>query len=174
MLKKLFRRVIQVVIIIAIVIGLIFAAIYFFTDRENQVGNVSLGVLTSKDIKIEKMVDPKIPGVTCYIAHVKGNFDFVDPSNSSISCRQTGPINIEHMREINLSDGGEIVFKKSKSIFLKAMKIRRIFDKKSKTLMYLSYSTTEIAGNYEHSLSTVPLYGNPVWEEVDALMQTKQ
>ncbi|WP_086931075.1 CreA family protein [Agarilytica rhodophyticola] len=170
MLKNFFRRVIQVLVIVAIVVALIFTAMYFLTDRENQVGDVSLGVLTSRDIKIEKMVDPKIPGVTCYIAHVKGNFDFVDPSNSSISCRQTGPINIEHMQSIDLSDHGEIVFKKSKSIFLKAMKIRRIFDKNSKTLLYLSYSTTEIDGNYEHSLSTVPLYGNPVWDEVDSLM----
>jgi CreA protein len=33
-------------------------------------------------------------------------------------------------------------------------------------LIYLSYSTTEIDGSYEHSLSTVPLYGNPIWEEL--------
>lgn len=149
---------------------LIFVVIYFLSDRDSEVGDVSLGVLTTKDIKIEKMIDPKIPGVTCYITHIKGNFDFVDPSNSSISCRQTGLIDLDHIKVIDLSDSGEIVFRKSKSIFLKTMKIRRIFDKTSRTLLYLSYSTTEIDGNYEHSLSTVPLYGNPVWSEVETLM----
>lgn len=153
-----------------IVALVILVLIFIFWKNENQVGDVSLGLLTLKDVKIERLVDPKVPGVTCFIAHVKGDLDLVDPSDTSISCRQTGEITLPHLNVIDKSDSGEVVFKKSKSIFFKTLKIRRIFDKKASTLIYLSYSTTEIDGSYEHSLSTVPLYGNPVWEELKDLM----
>ncbi|GAM60145.1 protein creA [Vibrio ishigakensis] len=45
----------------------------------------------------------------------------------------------------------------------KTMKIRRIYDEKSKTLMYVSYSTKETSGSYKHSLSTVPLWGTKAY-----------
>jgi CreA protein len=149
-----------------IVLFLLFAAFFLFSKNRNQVGDVSLGLLTLKDIKIERLIDPKVIGVTCFIAHVKSDLDFVDPSNASISCRQTGDITLAQLESIDDSDSGEVVFSRSKSIFFKTLKIRRIFDKSSSTLIYLSYSTTEINGSYEHSLSTVPLYGNPIWEEL--------
>src|ERR1700704_5633813 len=45
--------------------------------------------------------DPKIPGVTCHISQArKGGWGQPlglneDPSNFSIACRQTGPINVD-------------------------------------------------------------------------------
>jgi CreA protein len=153
-------------LISVVVLILVFVAFFLFSKNKNQVGDVSLGLLTLKDIKIERLIDPKVIGVTCFIAHVISDLDFVDPSNTSISCRQTGDITLAQMKSIDGSDSGEVVFNKSKSIFFKTLKIRRIFDKSSSTLIYLSYSTTEIDGSYEHSLSTVPLYGNPIWEEL--------
>ena len=80
-------------------------------------------------------------------------------SDSSIACRQTGEVTAQMLRDIDKSDSGDIIFRKSKSIFFKNMKVRRIFDAKSQTLMYLSYSTKETSGSYKHSLSTVPLWG---------------
>lgn len=153
-------------LISVVVLILVFVAFFLFSKNKNQVGDVSLGLLTLKDIKIERLIDPKVVGVTCFIAHVISDLDFVDPSNTSISCRQTGDITLAQMKSIDGSDSGEVVFNRSKSIFFKTLKIRRIFDKSSSTLIYLSYSTTEIDGSYEHSLSTVPLYGNPIWEEL--------
>ena len=153
-------------LISVVVFFLVVAAIFLLSNNRNQVGDVSLGLLTLKDIKIERLVDPVVLGVTCFIAHVKSDLDFVDPSNASISCRQTGEITLDQLKFIDRSDSGEVVFNKSKSIFFKTLKIRRIFDKNSSTLIYLSYSTTEIDGSYEHSLSTVPLYGNLIWEEL--------
>lgn len=35
---------------------------------DNEVGDVSLGMFTMKDIKISNLDDEKIPGVTCHIA----------------------------------------------------------------------------------------------------------
>jgi CreA protein len=153
-------------LISVVVLFLVFVAFFLFSKNKNQVGDVSLGLLTLKDIKIERLIDPKVLGVTCFIAHVISDLDFVDPSNTSISCRQTGDITLAQLKSIDGSDSGEVVFNRSKSIFFKTLKIRRIFDKSSSTLIYLSYSTTEIDGSYEHSLSTVPLYGNPIWEEL--------
>jgi CreA protein len=153
-------------LISGIVLILVSVAFFLFSKNKNQVGDVSLGLLTLKDIKIERLIDPKVIGITCFIAHVISDLDFVDPSNTSISCRQTGDITLAQLKSIDGSDSGEVVFNRSKSIFFKTLKIRRIFDKSSSTLIYLSYSTTEIDGSYEHSLSTVPLYGNPIWEEL--------
>ncbi|MCP4326133.1 MAG: CreA family protein, partial [Alteromonadales bacterium] len=123
---------------------------------DNEVGDVSLGMFTLKDIKLNTLVDPLVPGVTCHVASVEANLSLSDPSDSSISCRQTGEITQEMLANIDKSKSGEVVFKKSKSIFFKTMKIRRILDAQNQTLMYLSYSTKETSGSYKHSLSTVP------------------
>lgn len=138
---------------------------------DNEVGDVSLGLLTTKDIKVEIVNDPKIPGVTCHISHIKADLDFADPSDMSIACRQTGPIDMAMLAQIDHSKSGEVVFSSSKSILFKTLKIRRIWDSQNKTLIYLSYSTKEINGSYKHSMSTVPLWGNPVWQNLDQQTQ---
>lgn len=129
----------------------------------DEVGDVSLGMFTLKDIKLNMLVDPEVPGVTCHIASVEADLSFADPSDSSISCRQTGEITQEMLANVDKSKSGEVVFKKSKSIFFKSMKIRRIFDQDNQTLMYLSYSTKESSGSHKHSLSTVPLWGTKAY-----------
>jgi CreA protein len=130
----------------------------------NEVGDISLGVFTTQDIKLDIMVDPIVTGVTCHIASIEADLSFSDPSDSSISCRQTGEITAQMINAIDLSESGEIVFKKSKSIFFKNMKIRRVFDPRSQTLMYVSYSTKETSGSFKHSLSTVPLWGTQAYK----------
>ncbi len=102
-------------------------------------------------------------GVTCHVASIEADLSLADPSDSSISCRQTGEITPEMIAQIDKSSSGEVVFQKSKSIFFKSMKIRRIFDAKNQTLMYLSYSTKETSGSFKHSLSTVPLWGTQAY-----------
>jgi CreA protein len=129
----------------------------------DDVGKVSVGFFTTKDVVIEAKQDPIISGVTCHISHVEANFDFSDPSDMSIACRQTGIINAKQLAQINRSKNGEIVFKESKSILFKSLKVRRIYDAENKSLIYLSYSTTESSGSHHHSLSTVPLYNTKAW-----------
>ena len=130
---------------------------------DNEVGDVSLGFFTLKDIKLNDMKDPLIPGVTCHIASIEADFSLADPSDSSISCRQTGEITPEMIAKIEKSKDGEVIFKKSKSIFFKSMKVRRLFDSKNQTIMYLSYATKETSGSFKHSLSTVPLWGTKAY-----------
>ncbi|ELV8625545.1 CreA family protein [Vibrio cidicii] len=137
----------------------------------DEVGDVSLGLFTMKDIKLNTLVDPLVPGVTCHIASIEADFSLADPSDSSIACRQTGEITPEMIAAIDKSDSGEVVFKKSKSVFFKSMKIRRIFDAKNQTLMYVSYSTKETSGSFKHSLSTVPLWGTKAYQETSTNKQ---
>lgn len=140
---------------------------------KNEVGDVSLGIFTTKDIKIEVLSDPIVTGVTCHISNVEANLDFADPSDMGISCRQTGEITPEMIEQIDKSKSGEVVFKKSKSVLFKTLKIRRIFDHNSQTLLYLSYSTKEIQGSYKHSLSTVPLWNTKAYKTPEQLEAEK-
>ncbi|EWH06480.1 CreA [Pseudoalteromonas lipolytica SCSIO 04301] len=130
----------------------------------DEAASVSLGLFTTKDIKVVSQQDPLISGVTCHISHIEANLDFADPSDMSISCRQTGPITAQQLQSIDRSKSGEVVFKSSKSILFKSLKVRRIYDAPTRTLLYLSYSTKESTGSHHHALSTVPLYNTEAWQ----------
>lgn len=130
---------------------------------DEDVGDVSLGFMTFKDIKINTFTDPIVTGVTCHVSSIEANFAFSDPSNNSVSCHQTGPITPAMIAAIDKSKSGEIVFHRSKSVLLKNLKIRRIYDPEAQVLLYVSYSTKEISGSYHHSLSTVPLWGTQAY-----------
>ncbi|MDC8832454.1 CreA family protein [Alteromonas gilva] len=137
----------------------------------NEVADVSLGLFTTKDVKIDTFTDPVVTGVTCHVASIEANLSLADPSDSSIACRQTGEITPAMIAAIDKSKSGDVVFSKSKSVLFKNMKIRRIFDPSSQTLMYLSYSTKETSGSFKHSLSTVPLWGTKAY--VDAAVASQ-
>ena len=141
-----------------------FLSIGLIACGKNEVGDVSLGMFTTKDIKLNTLVDPMVTGVTCHIASIEADLDFSDPSDSSIACRQTGEITPEMIAAIDKSKSGDVVFTKSKSVFFKNMKVRRIFDTSSQTLMYVSYTTKETSGSFKHSLSTVPLWGTKAYQ----------
>lgn len=128
-----------------------------------RVGEVGVD-LVGNDIVIEAIADPKVEGITCHIAYFdrsvidrlsQGNW-FEDPSNASIACRQTGPIKIG---DIDRSEGGEQVFRESRSIVLKSLRIKRIFDEANQTLIYLAHAQELSEGSAKMSISTVPLYG---------------
>ena len=122
---------------------------------DKEVASVSLGVFTFKDIKLDAFTDPQVPGVTCHVAYINSPLQLSDPSNSSVSCVIDG---------IDKSADGEVVFKKSQSVFFKTLRIRRIFDAKNQTLVYLSYSTKIANGSFKHSISSVPLWGSQAYK----------
>jgi CreA protein len=129
----------------------------------DDAAKVSLGLFTTKDVVVKAKQDPIVTGVTCHISHIEADLDFSDPSDMSIACRQTGPITAEQLQQIDLSKDGEVVFKASKSILFKSLKVRRIYDAETQTLLYLSYSTKETSGSHHHALSSVPLYNTQAW-----------
>ncbi|MFQ6370557.1 CreA family protein [Shewanella sp. YIC-542] len=130
----------------------------------DNVGEVSLGWFTTKDVVIDAVTDPKVPGVTCHISRVEANLDLADPSDMSIACRQTGPITAADIATIDKRKAGEVVFSESLSVLFKRLKVRRIYDSAHQTLLYLSYSTKEVKGSHKHALSSVPLWGTAAWE----------
>lgn len=119
------------------------------------------------DIVIEAVTDPEVKGVTCHVTYFdrsiidrlsKGNW-FEDPSNNSIACRQTGPIEIG---KIDLSEDGEEVFREGLSIIWKSLVVNRIYDKKNDTLIYLAHSRQVVEGSAKMAISTVPLFNQAV------------
>lgn len=124
-----------------------------------KIGSEKLGIVTVNG-NIRALHDSKVQGVTCHVANVSKSISFIDPSNTSIACRQTGPIKIG---KINKSQEGEnVVFtgtdKHWLGSFFKDQKVRRIYDEANKTLIYVTYTTKVINGSYKQSISTISLY----------------
>ncbi|QFY60585.1 CREA protein [Rhizobium grahamii] len=119
------------------------------------------------DIIVDAVADPQVKGVTCHVTYfdrsvidrVKNGNWFEDPSNNSISCRQTGPIEIG---DIDLSKGGDEVFKTGISLVWKKLVVNRIYDKENDTLIYLVHSRELTDGSAKMAISTIPLYGQNV------------
>ena len=121
--------------------------------------NTVFKLLGSNDkIVVEAFDDPKVAGVSCHLSRAKtggitGSIGLAeDPSNSSIACRQVGPISYDD----NLQDGEE-VFSKNTSLLFKTLHVVRFFDKKRHTLVYLVYSDKLVEGSPKSSISTVPI-----------------
>ena len=105
--------------------------------------------------------------MTCHVSYFdrgvidrlqKGNW-FENPSDTAISCKQTGPIKIG---EISFDEGGEEVFKQGISLIWKEQVVNRIYDKANDTLIYLAHSRQVQDGSAKMSMSTVPLFGEQV------------
>lgn len=100
--------------------------------------------------------DPRIPGVSCFISQAKtggisGSLGLAeDPSNFSVSCSRTGPIVVPDKLPAR-----ESVFRESTSVFFKATRVTRLWDKRRNTLIYLAVSRKIIDGSPYNSVSTV-------------------
>jgi CreA protein len=149
-----------------LVAGLTVSAAAVAPVHAETVGQVGVDWL-GNDIKIDAVSDPKVTGVTCHVTYFdrsvidrlkNGNW-FEDPSNNSIACRQTGPIAIG---DIDLSKEGEEVFRSGLSLIWKNLLVTRIYDKANDTLIYLAHSRQLTDGSAKMSITTVPLYGQPV------------
>lgn len=145
-----------------------FVAGFAVPATAEQIGEVGVDWF-GNDIIIEAIKDPKVEGVTCHVSYFergiidrlqKGNW-FEDPSNTSIACRQTGPIKIG---DIDLDRDGEEVFNQGISLIWKQQVVNRIYDRKNNTLVYLSHSRQVQDGSAKMAISTVPLFDeNVTW-----------
>lgn len=127
-----------------------------------EVGRVSVDWI-GNDIIIEALPDPKVQGVTCHVSYferstldrlMQGNW-FEDPSNSSIACRQTGPITLG---DIARGPKGEEIFSESRSLLLKTLRVTRIYDEANNSLIYLTHAAELTEGSAKMSISSVPLW----------------
>ena len=136
------------------------------SSRAEDVGRFS-NDWTGNGMVVEAVPDPKVAGVTCHLVRfdrsvidrlTKGKW-FENPSNSSISCEQTGPIVIG---KIVTGAKGEEVFSERLSLFFKSIAVRRIYDQTTDTLVYVAYSRQVKDASAKMALATVPLYGGAV------------
>ena len=135
-------------------------------SAHTEVGEIK-NDFAGNEIKLEALKDPKVEGVTCHFSWfdrgfwdraAKGNW-FENPSNSSIACRQTGPIKIG---AIDLDKNGEEVFSQKQSLIFKSLAVRRVYDAQNNTLIYVAYSRKPVDGSAKMSISSVALYGQNV------------
>jgi len=107
---------------------------------------------------VEAFTDPKITGVTCHVSQAKtggisGTLGLAqDPSEFSLSCRQTGPINMPAGLPKN-----EAVFSEDTSLLFKETQVVRLWDGTHQTLVYVAISRKLIDGAPANSISTVPV-----------------
>lgn len=100
--------------------------------------------------------DPDIPCVTCYLSQArKGGVSGAvglaeDPSEFSLECRQTCPIDLPAKLPKTRK-----VFSEGTSVLFKDTEITRIYDAKRKTLVYLAISRKVIDGSPKNAISTV-------------------
>ncbi len=107
--------------------------------------------------------DPGVEGVACYftVPEVGGWTGWAgwadERSETSISCRQIGPIAFKAKFE-----QGEEIYRQRRSLFFKKMQIVRGCDTKRNVLVYLTYTDRLIEGSPQNSNSSVPImpWGN--------------
>lgn len=160
--------------------ALILASLLFLAacgrGEHEEVGEIKNDLL-GNEVKLEALKDAKVEGVTCHLSYfdrafwdrvAKGNW-FENPSNSSIACRQTGPIKIGN---IDFDKNGEEVFSQQQSLIFKQLAVRRIYDRANNTLIYVAYSRKPVEGSAKMSISSIALYGQNVeWLNANASAQ---
>ncbi len=133
--------------------------------RSEEIGSVrtKFKVLGANDkIVIEAFDDPDISGATCYLSRAKtggisGSLGLAeDTSDASLTCRQTGPIELPQKVKNGDWDGRR-VFRKSTSLLFKTIQVVRFYDRKRNTLVYLTYSNRIIEGSPKNSVSAIPI-----------------
>ena len=131
------------------------------TALADEVGCVTTAwklVGANHKVCVDAFEDPKIPNVICHISQartggISGTLGLAeDPSQFSLACRQTGPINLPAKLP-----NEETVFTENTSLLFKSTNITRLWDAKHNTLVYLAISRKVIEGAPANSISTVPV-----------------
>lgn len=100
--------------------------------------------------------DPEVPCVTCYMSQartggISGAVGLAeDPSEFSLDCRQTCPIELPKKFPKKKK-----VFSESTSVLFKDTQVTRFYDAKRKALIYLALSRKIVSGSPKNSISTV-------------------
>ncbi|HET7447623.1 MAG TPA: CreA family protein [Methyloceanibacter sp.] len=126
--------------------------------------STTFNLLSPNDkVGVSDFDDPDVPGVTCFISQARtGGWGQPfglneDPSNFSVSCRQSGPITAD----ISKLPAKEEAFTEKTSIFFKRTRIYRIPDVKRNAIIYLAVSSKLINGSPANAISVVPIMAWP-------------
>lgn len=135
-----------------IAISLVLSLCSATTTAEELFSVSTSGVLFKDSITVEVFDDPTISGISCYIALPDKALSFEDQTDTSLACRQVGPIDIKTLRS------QDDIFSRAKGIFFKAMRVDRYYDEKRQVLVYLSYTKKMSGDNAASSISVVSLH----------------
>lgn len=151
----------------------IFLPFSAFAGDSRDIGEINTAfklIGPSHKIVVTAFDDPKISGVTCYVARprtggIKGGLGLAeDPSIASVSCAQTGPV--KYRKAISFDERGEEVFDESRSFIFKSLDINRMYDKENGSLVYMVRTSRIIEGSPDTSISVVaPMTWNGVEAE---------
>lgn len=103
------------------------------------------GMIFKDTLEVERIVDPKVKGVTIYQTDfpkgildkaMTGNMVGSDSANSGLACVSEGPVLIA--KDLSKDKAGEEIFSENKGIG-KAVKVRRVYDERSKNLVYVVF-----------------------------------
>ncbi|HIV69512.1 MAG TPA: CreA family protein [Candidatus Aquabacterium excrementipullorum] len=109
-------------------------------------------------IVVDAYDDPKVKGVTCYVARaktggIKGAIGLAeDKADASIACRQVGPVSFSGPIKQQ-----EEIFTERQSILFKRLRVVRMADPARNVLVYLSYSDKLVEGSPKNSVTVVPI-----------------
>ncbi|MDM0114610.1 CreA family protein [Variovorax sp. J22R133] len=135
------------------------AALVPMLSQAERIGDVDTAFkLIGPDHKVvvEAYDDPKVSGVTCYVSRartggVSGALGLAeDKAESSIACRQVGPISVpQPLRQ------QEEIFSERQSVMFKRLRVVRMVDVKRHALVYLTYSDQLVDGSPKNSITAV-------------------
>jgi len=143
-----------------------FLALLAGVVQAQEIGSVNTEwkLFGSHQLVVEAYDDPKVEGVTCYLAKPKrggvaGAVGVAEEvSDVSISCRQIGPI---RFREALLQQ--EDAFTERRSLIFKTLHVVRLVDRARNALVYLTYSDRVLSGSPKNSVTAVPVdAGTPI------------
>ncbi|DBA92631.1 hypothetical protein WJX77_006854 [Trebouxia sp. C0004] len=139
----------------------------------SKVGEFAASGFIFKDsVEAVSVEDPDVKGVTIYISDFhrslsdKLNKDFFnEPSQASVTCALTGPLQIKDYKAISGPEGHEVFSeRKGMSLFQnKTLRVRRLYDDKNNTLLYVAYSTrldgsqNATGSRYKTSICALPV-----------------
>lgn len=135
-------------------------------DETKEVGYVNtaitnLGLTRSHRVVVERFDDPKVKGVSCWIAQARtgGLSGMVglaeDPARFAISCAATGPVQVS--AEARRGDRGEQVYEAGTSFFFKETRVQRFIDEERNAVVYLAWSTKLVEGSPFNAVAVVPV-----------------
>ena len=135
-------------------------------QETKEIGHVNtaltnLGLTRSHQIVIERFDDPKIEGVSCYIAQartggVSGMVGLAeDPARFALSCTPTGAVKVSDAAR--RSARGERVYESATSLFFKETRVHRFLDEERNVVVYMAWSTKLVDGSPYNAMAVVPM-----------------
>lgn len=135
-------------------------------EETKEVGYVNtaitnLGLTRSHRVVVERFDDPKVRGVTCWIAQARtgGLSGMVglaeDPARFALSCAATGPVQVA--ADARRGERGEQVYEAGTSFFFKETRVQRFIDEDRNAVVYLAWSTKLVDGSPFNAVAVVPI-----------------